>query len=135
LWHPPDQPLKDLESKDVLFVVWVDLENPTGSGILPAGSRRWSCSVLFNYWPPKGTQVSWEAETTNGAEVSLTINNSRYDIAAGRLFLVTARKGQAEVRQLKRDLRGLRADRGAFQKMAKEDADVARFVAAAEENK
>jgi hypothetical protein len=89
---------------------------------------------------PGGGQVIVESETFNGNDVpltinNLTINNVRYDLAAGRLFLVTTRGGQAQVRQLKRDLSGLRPNWAAFEKFAKEDADVAQFVTAAEETK
>jgi hypothetical protein len=89
---------------------------------------------------PGGSKVIVESETFNRNDVPLTINNItinniRYDLAAGRLFLVTTRGGQAQVRQLKRDISGLRSDWVVFEKFAKEDADVARFVAAAEENK
>jgi hypothetical protein len=57
------------------------------------------------------------------------------DLAAGRLFLLTTRADQAQVRQLKRDLSRLRPETGNFEKLAREDEDIARFIAAAEKAK
>jgi hypothetical protein len=149
-WHPPrplGQPKKDSK---VLFVVWADV--PFASNDHGWKGSDFEHSIYKASFPrPDGSQVMLESEMVNPNDVSLTINNItinniRYDLAAGKLFLVTTRGGQAQVRQLKRDLSGLRPDADSlisdhtrraalFEKMAKEDADVARFVAAAEENK
>jgi hypothetical protein len=123
--------LKDFLSCQILFVVWVDVPDAFGSG--GSDARHAFYSAYFQ--PPGGGRVGWEAETTNGADVSLTLNGARYDLAAGRLFLLTTRAGQAQVRQLKRDLSRLRPDTGDFKKLAMEDKDIARFIAAAEKSK
>jgi hypothetical protein len=115
----------------VLFIVWVDVPDAHGTSGIDA--RHAFYSAFFQ--SPGGGRVSWDAETTNGADVTLTLNHNGYDLAAGRLFLVTTRAGQVQVRQLKRDLSGLRSRTEDFEKLARDDAEVARFVAAAEEAK
>jgi hypothetical protein len=77
--------------------------------------------------------VTWEWVTRNGKAGTLTINGTKYDTAAGRVFLISTRGGQVDVRQIFRDLSGLEADRTSFLALADGDSEVARFVAAASE--
>jgi hypothetical protein len=128
LWNPADQPLRDLSISRILFVVWADVPDAYCSG--GADAKHATYSAFFQ--PRGGGRVSWEAETTNGSDVSLTLNHAKYDLAAGRLFLLTTKAGQPQVRQLKRDLSQLRPETANFEKLAREDADLAQFIAAAE---
>jgi len=130
IWSPADRPADPL-ARQILFVVWADVPDAqSGSGI---DGKHAIYSAFFQ--PPGGGRVGWEAEMPHGADVSLTINETKYDLAAGKLFLLNIRAGQTQVRQLERDVSQFRLDTGYFQKLAREDEDIARFVAAAEEDK
>jgi hypothetical protein len=119
--------MKDVFSMQILFIVWVDLPDAYGQSSSDAsGAKHY---VFFQ--PPGGGRPDWEAEMPYGADVSVKVNHAKYDLAEGRLFLMTTRGGQTQVRQLKRDLSGVKPNTGDFERLAKEDADVAEFVAAA----
>jgi hypothetical protein len=75
--------------------------------------------------------LAWEWDPDRGQSGILTVNGIDYDPAAGRLFLIRTDGGQVRVTQLRRDLSGLKAEEAEFQRMAKQDADVAPFVAEA----
>ena len=53
-----------------------------------------------------------------------------YDLANGSLFLASSKGNDVQVRQLKREL-GMAPEAEAFEGLAKDDPDVAGFVAAA----
>jgi hypothetical protein len=80
-----------------------------------------------------GRQVTWEWATRDGRTGAVTINGAKYDPAAGRVFLVSTRGGQVQVRQVPRDLSGLQAEQEGFLALVDSDPEIARFVAAASE--
>jgi hypothetical protein len=77
--------------------------------------------------------VTWEWVTRDGEAGTLTINGTKYDTAAGRVFLISTQGGQVHVRQIHLDLSGLQAERTSFLALADGDPEIARFVAAASE--
>lgn len=127
LWNPDGRSVANLASAQILFVVWAD--EPNASLSAGADARHAMYSAIFR--PPGGGKVGWEAETADGTTVALTIHGQRYDLAAGRLFLLTTRTGQPRVRQLGRDLAGVYASTQDFEELARDDPDAAQFVAAA----
>jgi len=80
-----------------------------------------------------GVQLSWEWSTRDGRTGPVTVNEVRYDPAAGRVFLVWTRGRRVEVRQLPRDPTDVPAEAAGFSAFADTDPDIARFVAAASE--
>ena len=80
-----------------------------------------------------GCQVTWEWATRDGRTGTVTINGAKYDPAAGRVFLVSTRGGQVQVRQVLRDLSEVQAEQESFLDLADSDPEIAQFVAAASE--
>jgi hypothetical protein len=76
-----------------------------------------------------GQRVSWKWVTSDNASGSLVLNGTDYDVARGRLFLVSTKSGKTEVRQLQRDLAGVQPD--GLQRWADSDPDVSKFIAQA----
>src|SRR5579884_3115406 len=81
----------------------------------------------------EGCQVMWEWATRDGQTGTVTINGAEYEPAAGRVFLISTRGGQVQVRQLPRDLSEVQAEQEGFLALADSDPEIARFVVAASE--
>ena len=62
----------------------------------------------------EGCQVMWEWATRDGQTGTVTINGAEYEPAAGRVFLISTRGGQVQVRQLPRDLSEVQAEQEGF---------------------
>jgi hypothetical protein len=77
---------------------------------------------------PGGHRFDWEVQTADGKTALFTIDGTRYDLAAGRLFIVTAQDGATLVRQLDRDLSSVQTNRESIVAFAKSDPDVAEFA-------
>jgi hypothetical protein len=73
-------------------------------------------------------RLSWHWETVDGKGGTVTIDDKKYDPRDGALFLISTRGGATQVRQLQRDLSAVKPDRASFERLAKEDAEIARFV-------
>ncbi len=80
-----------------------------------------------------GCQVTWEWATRDGRTGAVSINGTSYDPAAGRVFLISTRGGQVQVRQVPRDPSSVPAEQEGFLVLADSDPEIARFVAAAAE--
>lgn len=107
-----------------VLVVWSDFDKGGGgrSGENSHGAEghgrlesRDHGAVEFHY-EIKGSQAGM-----------LTVNETDYNLAAGRLFLVSAADEQVAVKQLQRDLRDLRFDRKSLQAFARGDSEIAAF--------
>jgi hypothetical protein len=86
-----------------------------------------------------GRRVDWQCETANGRSGTMTINNVKYDLGDGAMFLVTTRGEKTQVRQLRRDLSKFEPGRDSrdsatltrsFKRLAQEDPGIAAFIAA-----
>jgi hypothetical protein len=73
--------------------------------------------------------VEWRAETADGKTGVIAINKTEYDLADGRLFLVSTVGGKPQVRQLKRDSFGSQQGGEGLRILAKDDPEVRQFVA------
>jgi hypothetical protein len=109
------------------ILVWCDISgqaggssgNSTSGG---AGSAEYASTVRA----ADGRQVAWTWLTPDNAGGKFTLNGTDYDLAEGRLFLVSTKDGKAVVRQLQRDFSQVRPD--SLQRFADSDPDVARFI-------
>jgi len=77
---------------------------------------------------PGGHRFDWEAQTADGKTALFDIDGTRYDLTAGRLFIVTTQDGATLVRQLDRDLSSVQTNRESIVAFAKSDPDVAEFT-------
>jgi hypothetical protein len=71
--------------------------------------------------------VEFQFETKDGKTGTVTINESKYDLKNGGLFLVSAHGDQLQVEQLKRDMHDLKFDRESLQAFARNDAEIMAF--------
>jgi hypothetical protein len=71
--------------------------------------------------------VAWTWLTPDNAGGRFTLNGADYDLAGGRLFLVSTKGREVRVRQLQRDLSKVRPE--SLQLFADSDPDVTRFIA------
>jgi hypothetical protein len=81
------------------------------------------------FW--SGGSLKWEWNPNKGRSGTLLVNGVQFDLADGQLFLIRTEGGQVRVAQLQRDLSGINSKHPDFESMAKQDADVAQFVAEA----
>jgi hypothetical protein len=111
----------------VAVVVW---SNFKGKGVTGSDSTSESTTVHAggNCRSAGGAGVVWRWETADGKSGAVTVNGVSYDLANGPLFLVSAKGNDVRVRQLKREL-GMPPEAEAFEGLAKDDPDVAGFVA------
>jgi hypothetical protein len=75
-----------------------------------------------------GRSLAWEVLTMDGREGQVRIGGAAYDLAAGNVFLVTTQGGAVAVRQLRRDLSPVPAERNAVLAFAWGDPDLAAFM-------
>jgi hypothetical protein len=59
------------------------------------------------------------------------ISGTAFDLAKGALFLVSTKDGPVRITQLNIDLSNLRADKQAFEALAKNEPKIAQFIAIA----
>jgi hypothetical protein len=110
------------------IVVWTDT-----AGSAAGGSRTSSKGAAYHgRLAGGGRAVAWQCDTADGKAGPVSIDGAAYDLANGPLFLVTTRGGKTEVRQLQRDWSAVPATAEAIDGLAKEDPDVAAFLAAAD---
>jgi hypothetical protein len=108
-------------------MMWHDfLESGRGSG---SGS---TTDPIYQYqgWAESsdGRRFEWEVQTADGKTALFKIDDTSYDLADGRLFIVTIKDGKTQVRQLDRDLSNVQTDRESIVTFAKNDPDVAEFA-------
>jgi hypothetical protein len=108
-------------------MIWHDL---TGEGTgHSAGSatggqyiERGSASIA------DGRGLTWEVQTVDGTTGEIQISGTRYDLAAGNVFLVTTREGATAVRQLQRDLSAVPLDHDGILAFARNDPELSAFL-------
>jgi hypothetical protein len=111
-----------------VILVWTDLAGETQDWAdTSAGSVVFYGSVTS----PQGRKLEWRLETVDRINGKVIINHGRYELSNGRVFLVTMGGERMNIRQLQRDLSDVSPNRAGLEAFAKEDPDVARFVAAA----
>jgi len=110
------------------IMIWHDVLGGSGEG---KGSGS-TTDPIYRYQgyaeSSDGRRFDWEVQTADGKTALFKIDDTRYDLADGRLFLVTTRGGRTEVRQLDRDLSGVQPDWESIVVFAKSDPDVAEFA-------
>lgn len=114
----------------VAVVVWSDFkgtQDVTGSD---SNSASTTVHAQGTCRSAGGARVVWRWETSDGKSGAVTVNGVSYDVADGPLFLASAKGNDVQVRQVKREL-GMAAEAAPFEGLAKDDPDVAGFVAAA----
>jgi hypothetical protein len=75
-----------------------------------------------------GHRFDWEVQTADGKTALFKIDDTRYDLTDGRLFIVTTKDGKTRVRQLDRDLSDVQTDQESIVTFAENDPDVAEFT-------
>lgn len=75
-----------------------------------------------------GHRFDWHLQTTDRGSAEFTIDDTSYDLSAGTLFIVTTTNGKTCVKQLRRDLSGIRPNRESCLAVALRDRDMASFV-------
>jgi hypothetical protein len=108
------------------FVVWSAFDGGGGSN--------WSGNVLGvkgqgRLWSRDDGYVEFQFETKDGKSGPVTINETQYDLENGGLFLVSADRGEVQIKQLKRDMREVKFDRESLAAFASSDAEISAFFA------
>jgi hypothetical protein len=108
------------------FVVWSAFDGGGGSN--------WSGNVHGvkgegRLWSRDDGHVEFQFETKDGKSGPVTINETQYDLENGGLFLVSADRGEVQIKQLKRDMRDLKFDRESLAAFARNDAEITAFFA------
>lgn len=75
-----------------------------------------------------GNRFDWEVRTSDGRTAQFWINGTSYDLAGGRLFIVSTKDGGAGIMQLHRDLSGVQPTFASCLAFAKNDPELARFI-------
>ena len=114
----------------VAVVVWFNFKGKQDVVGSESSSASTTVQAQGNCRSIGGAHVVWRWETSDGKSGAVTVNGVSYDVANGSLFLVSAKGNDVQVRQLKREL-GMPAEAEAVEGLAKDDPDVAGFVAAA----
>lgn len=76
-----------------------------------------------------GDRFDWEVQTSDGQTAQFWLDGKPYNLSDGGLFLVRMKDGEAEVTQLDRDLSGVQSTYDSCLAFAKNDPDLARFIA------
>jgi hypothetical protein len=116
------------DSKPAL-IIWTDKVGAASAG---SSSSLGSSESHGTVGPQSAPWVKWQCQTTGGKIDKVTINGVNYALQDGPLFLVSVKGGQAEVRQLKRDLARVNPTKGGLEEFARNDPEVAKFVADAD---
>ena len=114
----------------VAVVVWSNFKGKQDVVGSDSSSASTTVHAQGNCRSASGASVVWRWETSDGKSGAVTVNGVSYDLANGPLFLVSAKGNDVQVRQLKREL-GMPPEAAPFEGLAKDDPDVAGFVAAA----
>jgi hypothetical protein len=114
----------------VAVVVWSNFKGNQNRVVSDSSSESATVHAQGDCRSAGGARVVWRWETSDGKSGAVTVNGVSYNVADGPLFLVSAKGNDVQVRQLKREF-GMPAESEAFEGLAKEDPDVAGFVAAA----
>jgi hypothetical protein len=112
-------------------VVWFSFNGT--QGVVGSDSSPATASVHCrgNCRSAGGANVGWQWATLDGKSGDVTVSGVSYDFASGPVSLVSAKGEDVQVRQLKREL-GMPAEvPNPLDVLAKDDLDVAAFVAAA----
>ena len=112
----------------MVLVVWSDCNHIPISG---GGNKGLHSDHDGTMTGPEGRRVSWKCETPDGKTGTVTINGAKYDLAKGSVFLVSTKGADSGVVQLQRDLSHLPVGESGLEKLAKDHADIAAFVARA----
>lgn len=108
------------------IMIWHDLDSSSNRGTGSAGDPVYRLNGYASSMD--GRRVDWQVQTTDGKTAQFWIEDAKYDLAGGALFVVTTRNGTTEVEQLYRDLSIIQADYGNCVAFAKGDPDLARFI-------
>jgi hypothetical protein len=108
------------------IMIWHDLGSASTHGSGATGDPIYRLSGYAS--SPDGRRVEWKAQTRDGKTAQFWIDSVDYDLANGKVFIVTTTSGVTNVRQLDRDLSGVQADYGSCVAFARGDPDLARFV-------
>lgn len=117
----------------IILVIWNDTIGPTGSGgeadLLTSSDHGFFTSA-------DGMQINWEWKSPRDRGGNLQIDGKPFDLADGKLLLVSTKGGQVRVTQLDVDLSKVQANsfgvtRKAFEDIAKNEPRIARFIAEA----
>jgi hypothetical protein len=114
----------------VVVVVWFNFKGKQDVVGSDSSSVSTTVHAQGNCRSASGASVVWRWETSDGKSGAITINGVSYDVANGPLFLVNAKGKDVHVRQFKREL-GMPPEAEAIEGLAKDDPEVAGFVAAA----
>jgi hypothetical protein len=108
------------------IVIWHDLESFTshGSGSTTDPVYRLQGSAESR----DGRHVDWVVETDDGKTARFWIDDTRYDLSAGALFVITTEHDRTNVMQLERDLSGVQPNYESCVAFARNDPDLTRLI-------
>jgi hypothetical protein len=115
----------------LLFIVWSDLGSPrNGTASGGGGSAARADKTVYDgaRSTSDGHQMSWKAVTTDGKTGVVTIADKDYTLADGAVLLVRAKEGPVRVTQVKHELSELTPGPATWDLLAKQNAEIKRFL-------
>jgi hypothetical protein len=131
-WAPPDgkdNPLPGIDQGNIYhlgtaFVVWCDT---AGGGGGSSSSNAQGVKCQGTPFGRAGRRVEFACETKDGKAGRVAINGATFELADGNLFVVATDREQPRVKQLKRDLSGLKFERASLEAFGRNDAEILGF--------
>lgn len=109
------------------LMIWHDIaESSTGRGVGTAGESAYRYGGQAE--SPDGRQFEWWVETEDGRTAEFWIDDTRVDLANGKLFIITTRAAGTQVEQLQRDLEGVETNHESCIAFAESDPDLRAFT-------
>jgi hypothetical protein len=127
-----------LRNGRLVAAVWCDIDFATdGSCAGDCGNQAASRnpSTYNSVRTRDGRFVEWTVDIKSGQAEVATINGKDFRLEDGSLFLVRTHQNGAPVTQVKTDLNGREPDRAIWRQLAKDNAEVEKFLAEADEKK
>lgn len=130
LWmatHPEALPGIDQGTLEIAggeYAVWYD--EAVGSSISNSSNQQGSQSEGYVLKPDR-SRITFRSRVAADGSGQVSLDGVEYNLASGRLFLVTTHGGKTRVKQLRRDLSPLTIDREVLAKFAAEDEEMRLF--------
>jgi hypothetical protein len=106
-------------------MIWFDLGSNVEHSAQSAGSTDGPVyTERGSVQSADGQHLSWNLRTADGKTGELQLVNTRYDLSAGNLFVVTNQGGRLDVRQLSRDLSAVPLDHDGILAWAESNPDL-----------
>jgi len=113
------------EGLDVM--IWYDAAQSSScdsSGSTSAKTHAVQCQAISD----TGQDLDWQIETSDGLTGEFTLNNDRYNLTEGNVFVVSTVQDPIDIRQFQRDLSTVKPESENIIQFGLNDPDIAEFI-------